>query len=79
MKRADIEEIKPSEVSLMPIGLLNSLTEEEIEDLVAFLLARGDSRDKTVPALGLDAGSPGLSLSRPSRSCHSRLVRRQGD
>jgi len=30
----------------MPVGLLNSLTEEEIQDLAAFLLARGDSRDK---------------------------------
>ncbi len=30
----------------MPAGLLNSLTEAEIQDLVAFLLARGDSRDK---------------------------------
>ncbi len=31
---------------MMPAGLLNSLTEAEIEDLVAFLLARDDSRDK---------------------------------
>jgi putative heme-binding domain-containing protein len=46
VRRGDIEEMKPSEVSLMPAGLLNSLTEEEIQDLVAFLLARGDSRDK---------------------------------
>jgi putative heme-binding domain-containing protein len=44
VRRADIAEMKPSEVSLMPAGLLNSLTEEEIQDLVAFLLARGDSR-----------------------------------
>jgi putative heme-binding domain-containing protein len=44
VRRADIEEMKPSEVSLMPVGLLNSLTEGEIQDLVAFLLARGDSR-----------------------------------
>jgi hypothetical protein len=46
VRRADIEEMKPSEVSLMPAGLLNSLTEAEIQDLVAFLLARDDSRDK---------------------------------
>ena len=43
VKRSDIEEMKISDVSLMPPGLLNTLTVEEIEDLVAFLLARKDS------------------------------------
>jgi putative heme-binding domain-containing protein len=47
VRRADIEEMKPSDVSLMPIGLLNSLNEDEVDDLIAFLLARGDSREKT--------------------------------
>ena len=46
VRRSDIEEIKPSEVSVMPAGLLNSLTEGEIQDLVAFLLASGDSRNQ---------------------------------
>ncbi len=45
VRRADIEEMKQSTISVMPAGLLNSLTEAEIQDLVAFLLARGDSRD----------------------------------
>jgi putative heme-binding domain-containing protein len=44
VRRADIEEMKPSAVSLMPAGLLNSLTKDEIQDLFAFLLARGDAR-----------------------------------
>ena len=44
--RSDIEEIKPSDVSLMPVGLLNSLTDPEIQDLVAFLLNRGGAADK---------------------------------
>ena len=44
--RSDIEEMKPSDVSLMPIGLLNSLNESEIQDLIAFLLARGLPPDK---------------------------------
>ena len=43
VKRSEIEEMKLSDVSLMPTGLLNSLTADEIEDLVAFLLARKDS------------------------------------
>jgi putative heme-binding domain-containing protein len=46
VSRNDIEEIKPSDVSLMPIGLLNSLTEPEIQDLIAFLLNRGALADK---------------------------------
>jgi putative heme-binding domain-containing protein len=37
-----VEEIKPSPVSMMPEGLLNSLHEAEILDLVAYLLSRGD-------------------------------------
>src|SRR5262249_58232131 len=41
VRRADIEEMKPSNVSVMPVGLLNSLSANEIQDLVAFLLAGG--------------------------------------
>jgi putative heme-binding domain-containing protein len=44
VRRADIEEMKASSVSPMPAGLLNSLTEGEIQDLAAYLLTRGDSR-----------------------------------
>ena len=43
VRRADIESIQPSTVSMMPEGLLNSLKEDEIQDLTAFLLSRGDS------------------------------------
>ena len=45
VRRSDIEEMKPSDVSPMPAGLLNSLTEGEIQDLAAYLLGRGNSRD----------------------------------
>ncbi len=44
VRRGDIEEIKASAVSPMPVGLLNSLTEDEIQDLVAYVLRRGDSQ-----------------------------------
>ncbi len=44
VKRSDIEEMKASPISPMPVGLLNSLTEEEIQDLVAYILRRGDSQ-----------------------------------
>jgi putative heme-binding domain-containing protein len=43
VRRGDIEEMKPSPVSPMPAGLLNTLTSEEIQDLVAYLLGRGDT------------------------------------
>jgi len=42
VKRQDIESIEPSKTSMMPEGLLYSLREDEIQDLLAFLLSRGD-------------------------------------
>ena len=40
--REEIEVMKPSSVSLMPSGLLDTYQEEEILDLMAFLKSRGD-------------------------------------
>jgi putative heme-binding domain-containing protein len=37
--RSEIEEMKAGEVSVMPAGLDQQLTEEQIADLVAFLKA----------------------------------------
>jgi putative heme-binding domain-containing protein len=45
VKRADIQSIEPSKVSPMPQGLLNSLQLDEIQDLVAYLLAGGDRQN----------------------------------
>ena len=42
VRRSEILSIEPSKVSPMPEGLLNSLKEEEILDLIAYLLSRGD-------------------------------------
>ena len=42
VNRAQVESIEPSTVSMMPEGLLNLLNQEEILDLMAFLLSRGD-------------------------------------
>lgn len=42
VRRADIESMAPSTVSMMPEGLLNSLQEDEVRDLLAYLLSRGD-------------------------------------
>ena len=46
VQREDIEKIEPSTVSMMPEGLLNTLKEEEIADLIAFLLSRGDPQSE---------------------------------
>ena len=42
VRRADIASIETSQVSPMPEGLLDTLGEEEVEDLIAYLLSRGD-------------------------------------
>ena len=40
--RRKIEEMVESKVSMMPKGLLNTLNREEVLDLMAYLLSRGD-------------------------------------
>jgi putative heme-binding domain-containing protein len=42
IKRANIDQVKPSAVSLMPEKLLQPLNENEVLDLLAYLLSRGD-------------------------------------
>jgi putative heme-binding domain-containing protein len=46
LKRSDIVERKRVPTSLMPKGLLDKLTREEILDLVAYIAARGDPHHK---------------------------------
>jgi putative heme-binding domain-containing protein len=41
-----VEAMKPSPVSMMPEGLLNTLNEEEVKDLLAYLLSRGQRDDR---------------------------------
>lgn len=45
IERAAIEEILPATQSLMPAGLLNQLSEEEVLDLLAYTLSRGNTND----------------------------------
>ena len=42
--RQSIEEMIPAKSSMMPTGLLNTLNDEELLDLMAFLLSRGDRK-----------------------------------
>ena len=44
--KEDIEEMTPSPISQMPVGLLNNLSEAELLDLIAFLLSRGNPDDR---------------------------------
>ncbi|MFM8274954.1 MAG: c-type cytochrome, partial [Gemmata sp.] len=42
LKKDDVTEVKPSAISLMPEKLLNELNENEVLDLLAYMLSRGD-------------------------------------
>ena len=44
IQKVDIEERQKSTVSIMPQGLLNKLTREEILDLLAYVYAKGDKK-----------------------------------
>ena len=45
VKKSDIETNQPSKVSLMPKDLLKTLNEDEVRDLLAYLLSRGNPAD----------------------------------
>ena len=49
IKKDDIDAIQPSQTSLMPRELVNPLNEDELADLLAYLLSRGDPEH---PAFG---------------------------
>jgi putative heme-binding domain-containing protein len=46
LKKDEIEFRKKSTVSIMPKGMVNKLSKEEILDLIAFVFARGDKKHK---------------------------------
>ena len=61
VRRGDIEEMKPSPVSMMPEGLLDTMDRDEILDLVAYLLSRGDRESpmfRRGAGLGLKSVAP---------------------
>ena len=43
LKKSDVTDVKPSAVSLMPDKLLNTLNENEVLDMLAYMLSRGDA------------------------------------
>ncbi len=44
VKPGDVDRITPSKVSMMPAGLLDTLTDDEVCDLMAYLLSKGDRK-----------------------------------
>ncbi len=44
IKKSEIDEMQPSPISQMPVGLVDSLNPEELKDLLAYLLSGGDQR-----------------------------------
>ena len=46
LAKADIEEREASNVSIMPKGVLNKLTREEILDLLAYVVSKGDKKSE---------------------------------
>src|SRR5690606_21493577 len=48
IKKSEIDEQLKSPVSIMPRGLLDTLSRDEILDLVAYVMARGDQKSKLI-------------------------------
>lgn len=44
IKKSEIDEVLPSNVSIMPANLLKPLNQDEVLDLLAYLLSRGDEK-----------------------------------
>jgi putative heme-binding domain-containing protein len=46
LKKSEVQELKPSKVSQMPAGLIDTLNENELKDLLAYLMSSGDPNSK---------------------------------
>ena len=46
VKKSDVESIVSSKISQMPLGLIDGLNEEELKDLMAYVIAAGDKKAK---------------------------------
>ena len=42
LNKSEVDQVLPSKVSQMPTGLIDALNEEELKDLIAYLMASGD-------------------------------------
>ena len=53
VNRTKVESVEASKVSMMPTGLLDTFKEDEMLDLIAFLLSRGDRKNAMFRLNGL--------------------------
>ncbi|MCE9547185.1 MAG: heme-binding protein, partial [Planctomycetia bacterium] len=67
VRRGDIEETRPSTVSMMPGGLIDTFQLDEILDLLAYLRSGGEPSD---PAF--QGGKPAASAALPTQENRSR-------
>jgi putative heme-binding domain-containing protein len=67
-KRSDIAKMQPSSVSLMPAGLLDAVKENEIRDLLTFLLNAPPIRSDAEISKALDSSIPHSALRTPHLS-----------
>ena len=44
VNRSDLKSVEPSTISMMPPGLLNTLSDNDILDLTAYVLSAGDPK-----------------------------------
>ena len=69
VNRNEIESMEPSKTSMMPAGLLNTLHEDELLDLMAFLLSRGDPHN---PMFAPKTAAASARKSERRNRCRSR-------
>jgi len=50
VKKTDVKSRKVSAISMMPPGLINALSEDELKDLLAYILSGGNAADKMFKA-----------------------------
>ena len=46
IKRSEVEEMRVSKMSQMPVGLIDALNAEELKDLIAYLKSGGKKKRK---------------------------------
>jgi mono/diheme cytochrome c family protein len=46
VKKSDVESVVSSKISQMPLGLIDSLNENELRDLMAYVMSAGDRKAK---------------------------------
>ena len=77
--RANVKEMRPSAVSLMPSGLLEGLKESQTRDLLTFLLNGPPVRSRLEVEAVLNKSKPAVAASEPLRSLKIVLVASKQD